>query len=250
MSTTHESTPGAKPAGWPPASVLSPKPNHKWTKEVVFDFHEVCVRWLPRFCDFVNRTYGYNIKPEELSFYNMQFDPSCPLSPEEFNQAFVAFARLSEGGYGTLEPIPGIKETMEQIKAAGIGIKIWTWTPGAAEQKFEGGSAYQSGIAQRVTKELIVKLGLPVDADRDLRFMPPGMKKWEMAEDHIPLIVEDNPETALSVGLGIAHAAILVPEPYNEGFASRNVLRLSDRSELAPTVIDFFKKLEDAGVLL
>jgi hypothetical protein len=249
MSKTHEK-PGAKPTGWPPASVLSPKPDHKWEKKVIFDFHEVCALWLPRFCDFVNRSYGYNIKPEELSFYHMQFDPSCPLTPAEFNEAFVAFARLAKGGYGDLEPVPGIVEAMNQIKAAGIGIEIWTWTPGATEQKFEGGSAYQTGIPQRVTMDLIAKMGLPIDRERDVRFMPPGRKKWEMAEEHIPLIVEDNPETALGCTQGTAHAAILIPYPYNEGFAARNVLRLSNRSELAPTVIDFFKKLEDAGVLL
>lgn len=237
-------------AGWPPESVLKPGANHKWSREVVFDFHEVCVKWVARFTDFVNRCYGYNIKPEQLRFYHMQFDPSCPLTPQQFNEAFVAFARLSQGGYGDLELHPGIVEAIKQVKDAGIGVKIWTWTPGAAEAKFVGGSAYQTGIAQRVTRDLIVKLGFPVDVDRDVRFMQPGQKKWEMAEEHIPLIVEDNPETALSVGLGIAHAAILVPEPYNEGFACRNVLRLSERSQLAPTVIDFYKKLDEAGVLL
>ncbi len=234
---------------WPPASVLNPGQRVKWSREVVFDFHEVCVKWIARFCDFVNTLYGYNIKPDQLGFYNMQFDPSIPLTPEQFDQAFASFARLSVGGYGDLEAHEGIKEAIEQIQKAGIRVLIWTWTPGAAEIKFDGTGAYQTGIAQRVTKDLIRKLGLPVDVDRDVRFMQPGRKKWEMAEEHIPLIVEDNPETAVAVA-SAAHAAILVPEHYNDSLEFRNVLRLSDRRELAPTVIDFFKKLDEAGVLL
>lgn len=237
-------------AGWPPESVLNPGPDHKWVREVVFDFHEVCVKWVARFTEFVNRCYGYNIKPEQLRFYHMQFDPRIPLTPEQFNQAFVAFARLSRGGYGDLEAHAGIRQALTQIRKAGIGVSIWTWTPGAAEIKPEGDSAFQTSIAQRVTKDLIVRLGLPVDVDREVQFMRPDQKAKEMAEEHIPLIVEDNPGTAVAVGQGIGHAAILVPEPYNEGFACRNVLRLSDRRHLAPTVIDFFKKLEAAGALL
>lgn len=237
---------------WPPQTVLNPGPNHKWSREVVFDFHEVVVKWLERFCEFVNQQYGFNPKltPEQIRYYRMQFDPNNPLTPEQFEEAFVAFCRLSRGGYGDLQPHDGIKEAMQQIKDAGIKVNIWTWTPGAAEIKPTGHSGYQTGIAQRVTKELIRKLGLPVDVNRDVRFITPGQKSFEMAAEHIPLIVEDNPETAVSVGLGIAHAAILVPEPYNEGLVCRNVLRLSNRAQLAPTVISFYKKLDEAGLLL
>lgn len=255
MSTRKSSRAGRTPVAasapdWPPASVLNPGSSHKWSREVVFDFHEVCVKWTKRFCDFINRCYGYDIKPEQIRFYNMQFDPSIPLTPEQFDEAFVSFCRLSVGGYGDLESHAGIKETIEQIKAAGIRVQIWTWTPGAAEIKFDGAGAYNTGIAQRVTKDLIRKLGLPLDADRDVRFMKPGEKKWEMAKEHIPLIVEDNPETATSVALGAAHAVVLVPESYNEGFTCRNVLRLSNRKALAATIIDFYKKLDEAGKLL
>src|SRR5205814_2803590 len=128
--------------------------------------HEVCVKWVHRFAEFVNATYpGANLKPEQIQFTNLQFDPSNNLTPEQFNEAFVTFARLSKGGYGDLEAHSGIKETMEEIRKAGIGITIWTWTPGAAETKFEGGSGYHTGVAQRVTKDLVRKLGLPIDVD-------------------------------------------------------------------------------------
>jgi hypothetical protein len=249
MSTNKKAVRTHSAPNWPPSSVLNPGPNHKWSREVVFDFHEVVVKWVEQFTTFLNLTYGYNMKPGQR-FYNMQFDPSTPITPEQFDDAFVTFARLSVGGYGDLKAHEGIKETMEAIVAAGIKIQIWTWTPGAAEIKADGAGAYNTGIAQRVTRELIRKLDLPIDVERDVRFMKPDRKKWEMAEEHIPLIVEDNPETAVAVGLGIAHAAILVPEPYNEGLVAPNVLRLSDRNDLAPCVINFFQKLDDAKVLL
>lgn len=238
---------------WPPASVLDPGPYHKWTRAVVFDFHEVCAKWLKRYCHFYNMLHGTNLQPEDFDFYNMQFkpsrDPSKQVMPELFDKTFVMFARASTGGYGDLEAHEGIKEAMEQIQAAGIKILIWSWTPAAADIKPDGAGAYNTGIAQDVTKRLIRKLQLPVDVDRDVDFMPPSRKKWEMVEEHIPLIVEDNKTTASDVA-DAAHAVLLVPEKYNEGFQCRNVLRLSNRSELAATVIDFYQKLDEAGVLL
>jgi len=140
-------------------------------------------------------------------------------------------------------------EAMRKIIAAGIGIEIWTWTPSASETQFSGLKSYGTGIAQRVTLDLIQKLKLPIDIVREVRFMSPDRKKWEMVEERIPLIVEDNPETAVGVGRGIGHAAILVPESYND-ITSENVLRLTDRKHLAATVIGFFAKLDAAGVLL
>jgi hypothetical protein len=235
---------------WPPASVLNPGPHHKWSREVVFDFHEVCVMWTEQFCRFLNAQEGLNIDPKAIRYYHMQMDPANRLTPEKFDEAFKTFARLSKGGYGDLRAHEGIKETIEAIQKAGIKVSIWTWTPGAAETTFDGASSYNTGIAQRVTRDLIRRLGLPVDVERDVQFMRPERKKWQMVEEHIPLIVEDNPETAMSVGLGMAHAAILVPETYNQGLVIPNVLRLSDRSELAPAVISFYKKLDEAGVLL
>jgi hypothetical protein len=238
------------PYAWPPESVLNPGAHMKWSKKVVFDFHQVCTNWTKQFVEFVNRTYGYNIDPNTTDFYNMQFDPSNPMTPEQFEDAFRTFARLSRGGYGDLEAYPGIKETMEEILAAGIGIEIWTWTPGAAEKQPTGQKSFGTGIAQRVTMDLVRTMGLPIDAERDVRFMAPTSKKWEMAEEHIPLIIEDNPETAVSVGMGAGHAVIMVPESYNQGMIVPNVLPLKNRKQLARTVISFFEKLDAAGVLL
>ncbi|HMO19505.1 MAG TPA: hypothetical protein PKC98_00900, partial [Candidatus Melainabacteria bacterium] len=139
-------------------------------------------------------------------------------------------------------------EAIKAIKAAGIDVKVWTWTPGAAESRLNhSAGSYNHGVAQGETRKLIAKLGL--DPDRDLRFISPGSKKYEMVSEHIPLIVEDSPETAVGVGQ-MAHAAILVPEEYTKGVKAPNVLRLDHRSQLAPTVIRFFEELDAAGKLL
>ena len=240
---------GSQAICWPPESVLNPGPTHQWARTVVFDLHEVVVKWFDQFAKYVNLTYGLNVKEDDLTFYSAGFDPGINLSPDQFEKAFASFARLSQGGYGDLAPIQGIREAMQQVRDAGIRIEIWTWTPGALEIRPDTMTAYGSGIAQRVTMDLIRKLGLPIDPERDVRFMSPEQKKWEMARRHIPLIVEDNPETAVGVALGIAHACILVPKRYNE-LTARNILRLSHISELAQAIIEFFAKLDEAGVLL
>ena len=239
----------SSPFTWPPESVLNSKGNHRWSRKVVFDLHEVIVEWGNQFAEFINRTHpGVNMQFDAQRFYNAAFDPDSNLTPELFDEAFATFARLSVGGYGDLKPIAGIVDTIKKIQAAGIKVEIWTWTPGAAELQPQHLNAYNTGIAQRVTRDLVRKLGLPIDAERDLRFMSPSSKIREMVEDHVPLIVEDNPATAVQV-FNYGHAAILVPTTYND-ITCRNVLRLSDRSELADAVIDFFKKLDEAGVLL
>jgi len=234
---------------WPPQSVIAPGPNFKWSRKVVFDFHEVIVKWVEQFTNFINLTYGYDIKPSSSRLYNLQFDPSLPITPEQFEHAFASFARLSKGGYGDLKAHAGVVKAIRDIKAAGIGVEIWTWTPAAAETQFAGLKSYGTGVAQRVTIDLIKKLNIPVDVVREVRFMSPDRKKWEMVEERMPLIVEDNPETVVGIARGIGHAAILVPESYND-ITCENVLRLNSRKDLAATVIDFFAKLDEAGVLL
>ena len=67
-----------------------------------------------------------------------------------------------------------------------------------------------------------------------------------MMEEHAPLIIEDNPVTAVHAS-STGHACILTPEPYNVHTSDSGILRLNDHSELAAAVIDFFAKLEAAG---
>lgn len=238
------------PYAWPPESVLKPGDNFLWKPVVVFDFHQVVTNWVEQYVKYINLTYNRNIDHTKISLYNLQYDPQVNLSPAEHEEAFVNFARLSRGGYRALKAYPGIKETFRQILDAGIKIKIFTWCPSATEKINGGEKSFGSGMAQRATRELIESLDLGIDVDRDVKFMGPGDKKWRMAEEHLPLIVEDNPETAIAVAMGIGHAVILVPEPQNEGLVAPNVLRLKDRNDLASTVIGFFEKLDEADLLL
>jgi len=241
---------GAKSAAnWPPRSVLIPNdPDFRWEREVAIDLHNTLVNWLGPFVDYLNLHYGYSIEQNAIGIYHLQFDPDNPLSDKEFLESFIAFARRATGGYSDLPVYDGAIEALKQIKAAGINPKIWTWVPAAAETRIDNrAGSYNTGIAQHVTKQLVAKLGL--DPDRDIRWCSPGLKKYDMARDHVPLIVEDSAETAIGVGQ-MGHAAILVPESYNQGVTGPNVLRINDRKEMAPAIIDFYKKLDEAGLLL
>lgn len=238
---------------WPPQSVLEPGDGHLWVPTVAFDFHEVVVSYLEGFATFVNLSYpGANMNPATARFYHPGYDPEVGLSPVEFERAFATFAMAAPGGYGSLPAIGNIKEQMQRIRDAGIRIKILTWVPGAAGSVTPvdmDKNPLHSGIAQRVTLDLIEKLGLPVDIEHDVEFIHTGQKPFHMGRKRIPLIVEDNEATCALVAQ-LAHAAILVPKPYNEGFACRNVLRLNDHSEIADTVIAFFEALRSRGLVL
>src|SRR5690606_32342405 len=97
-------------------------------------------------------------------FYHMWSDPEVGLSNDEFVSAFIAFAGRAKGGYGDLELYPESIDTIKKIKAAGIDVKIWTWTPGACEPRIDGTAAgFDTGIAQGVTKDLVAKLGIDPD---------------------------------------------------------------------------------------
>jgi len=219
-----------------------------WEKRLVWDLHGVIVNWIEPFCKFASRVTGRNIDPDKVRYYRAGYDSQIPMSPAEWDTLFTQFARLGKGGYGDLKPYPGAVEAMQEIAAAGITSEIWTWTPGASEIDFNG-KAYGSGIAQGVTLKLIEKLGLPVDK-REVRFMSSSVKGANLAHEHYPLLVEDNPTTAVHVATDFGQACLLLPQPYNKGLLCPGVTRLEGYSQLAPTVIEFFKQLETAGVLL
>jgi hypothetical protein len=238
----------ALPLGWPPANLLGQR--EEFVKKVVFDLHGPILDWSKAFCQVAESLHGVKLDPAKVRYYNMGHDAGFPLSPQQFNQVFPMFARLARGGYGALELRPGIVETLNQIRAAGIGIEIWTWVPGAAEHNHETLKSFGTGIAQSVTRELLVEAGLVTDPLREIRFIKPDAKVSEMLEDHIPLIVEDNPVTAVAASMSAGQACILTPEPYNEHLAANGVLRLNNHLELAPVIISFFAELEKAECLL
>ena len=232
-----------------PENVLAHGQNF-WRREVIVDFHGVVVDWTTKFCRFASKTLNRpGITPEKVQYYYPGYGADMPMSPSEFEELFSHFARLAKGGYGDLEAYPGIVRALKQIRKAGIDLQIWTWTPGPSETSFYHSTAFGSGVSQGVTKTLIRTLGLPVD-ERKVKFLSPGQKLFKMAEDHIPLIIEDNPMTAITAGVAFGHACIMMPQPFNEGVMCPGVTRLSKHSQLAPVVIRFFDQLEKAGVLL
>lgn len=238
------------PYAWPPESVLNPGSSFKWVPEVVFDFHQVIANWTEQYVKFLNQTYGWNIDHTKVNFYHMQFDPSIPLTPEQHEKAFASFCRLARGGYGSLKMYPGMKETIAKLQNYGIRVRIYTFCPGVTSKLGGGEKSHNHGEAQQATMELIRKLDLPIDVDRDVVFISPDGKGWKMAEEHIPLIVEDNASTAVLIGMNMAHAAILVNEPHSIGLIAPNVLPLKDRKDLANIIISFYQKLDEAGLLL
>jgi hypothetical protein len=237
------------PRNWPPKSVLEPGENHKWAPTVGFDFHEVIVSFFYQFALVANASYpNVNLNPSKAQFYKLGYDPNVAINQIEFNHLFKQFCMLSPGGYGDLPLIEGIREIMEEIKAAGIGITILTWVPGATDIVGDDQNPLHSGTAQRETLRLIQKLDLPIDVNRDVKFIPPSQKPLYLGKKHIPLLVEDNRTTAVAVA-DMAHAAILVPMSYNK-VTCPNVLRLKNRNELGIRVIEFYNELRTRGLLL
>jgi len=253
MSTSKTAVSARKrrttPRNWPPTSVLEPGESHKWAPVVAFDFHEVVVSFLKQFAVVANRSYPTaKMAPETAKFYHPGYDPEVGINPIEFQHLFKTFCMLSPGGYGDLPLIEGIKEQMEAIRAAGIGIVILTWVPGATDVMDWDKNPLHSGTAQRETLKLIEKLGLPIDVDRDVKFISPSQKPGYLGKKHIPLLIEDNRTTAVAVA-DMAHAAILVPTSYNE-VTCPNVLRLASRGELGDRVVEFYTELRNRGLLL
>ncbi|MBK9202053.1 MAG: hypothetical protein IPL73_06385 [Candidatus Obscuribacter sp.] len=234
---------------WPPSSLLRVNdPYFKWSKAVMFDLHGVVFDWESPFQAFASQHYGFTFNGVQREFYDMARDPNTPISPEQFADVFMEFVKRANGGHGDLSPMAGVIEQMELLKAAGIKVLICTWTPGAADARPDGSATYGTGIAQKVTEDLIVKHLGHVVSKSDIIFASTHAKKRVMLEERIPLIVEDNAETAVGVAQS-ALGAIVMPQPYNAGLAFPNVLRLDSYNQLAHAVLTFFDKLEDAQKL-
>lgn len=238
------------PGGWPPANVLAQK--QMFRRKVIFDLHRVLVDWTERFCEFAGKLYGVSLDASKIRFYCLGYDVGLAITPEQFNQAFWLFAGLGRGGYDSLKPMPYAVDTFKRVREAGIACEIWTYVPGATDYDRETLISTGTGAPQDATYELAVKLGFADERNvhRVVRFIKPDAKPQEMAKEHIPLIVEDNPVTAVAAGLSFGHAAILVPERYNEGLVSPGVLRLENREDLAEAITGFFAGLEAHGALL
>lgn len=236
------------PMGWPTANVLRQK--KMFLNKVIFDFDGPIVDFNTHFLDYLSRLYQVKLDKSMLTHYNMGYNAAMPISPHQFQVGLDNYGRLAKGGFSDRKPMPGILDALKQIQAAGIRVEVWTYSPGATDHNPDTLVSNGTGTAQNATLELIRQLGFLENPDQQVRLIKPEMKAVEMAKEHIPLIVEDHPGTALAAGSVFGHAAILVPEPYNVGISAPGVLRLSDRADLAPAVISFFQKLREAGCLL
>ena len=233
---------------WPPASLINvADPQYKWARTVMFDLHGVIFDWESAFMTFAQSHFGYTFNSATRQFYDIGRDPSTPLSHKQFDDLFTQFARRSHGGYGELEPIPGVIEQIELIASAGIKPIICTWTPGANDLRPDGSTTFQTGIAQVVTDELIARHLGHVIPRQNVLYSSTSGKKHIMLAERIPLIVEDKTTTAVDVAES-ALAAILMPYPYNQ-ITFRNILRLDATNQLASAVLNLFEGLDSAGVL-
>lgn len=234
-------------AYWPPYSIVNANEPH--VACVAFDFDEVIGSFLAGFAKHTKRMYPHcDLDPARMLYYHPGYDPSVNLTVREFEHAWETFTPLAKGGYGDIPVIGNIVEQMKQIRAAGIRIKIITHVPGANSVTPTDGAPIHTGIARAVRVAMVKSLGLPLDSDNDLEFVEPHKKRHWMAENYVPLLVEDsfaNAASAAEWGL----AVLLVPTSYNRGFKCPNVKRLESRNHLAQAVIEFFTELADRDLL-
>lgn len=237
------------PLGWPPANLLAQK--KEFDRKVVFDLHGPIVDWTTRFCQYASAQLDRTISASDMQFYRMAFDAGMPITSTEFEHLFYAFARLARGGYDALEAQPHAVEAIRAIQAAGIKVEIWTYVPGATDYDSDTLISQGTGIAQEGTYRLLERIGLGTarEVRRMVRFVHPEQKANYMGKEHLPLIVEDHPGTAVVQSMCFGGATILVPEPYNCHLTAPGILRLDQREDLAPAVIGFFNALDEAGCL-
>jgi len=241
---------GAAPTApnWPPTSVTNPAdPHFKWARVVMFDLHGVVFDWEAAFNRFVGVHYGFTFNTTTRQYYDIGRDPTTPINPKQFADAFLAFARRGVDGYGNLQPYAGIIEQMELIAAANIQIMICTYTPGANDVRPDGSQTFQTGIARVVTQELIARHLGHIVPQQNIIYSSTSGKKHLMLDGRIPVIVEDKAATAVDVAES-ALSAIVIPHPYN-AVSFPNVLRLENSNQLADAVISLFKAIDDNGAL-
>lgn len=232
---------------WPPAPVLAREEQY-YTNTVIFDLHGPILDWTGPFCKFASMALGVELDPAQQSVYSLADDPNMPITGGQFAELFKQFARLDVGGYGSLPLQPDIVNQLNKIRAAGINIKIYTWVPGALDHYADTLESVGTGVAQKVTFDLLVNAGIVKDPLKEIVFVAPSKKCLLMADKHIPLIVEDYAATGAQVasfGLG----ALLVPEPHNLGCQMPGMKRLEDRLQLADEVIAYFEALKSKNLV-
>jgi len=172
---------------------------------------------------------------------------------------FLRFAGLSEGGYGSLKPYPGIIEAMKKIAEAGIEQEIWSWTPGSSDIAWSHEQPFQTCPAQGETIQLVESMGLPIDVRTGLQFKHSSVKAPLMANLHYPLLIEDHGPTAMAAVSDFGLAAMICTQGYNKSTKDDRLVRWGDperpeqwhdRTGIEEPVIALFDMLDDAGVLI
>ncbi len=243
---------------WPPAHLLASGSQRKFRKVVGIDLHQTILDFSGPFSAFMAQLYaGSNMNSTTTRTYHPAGDPNSKIGYTEFERALSKFVQLSNGGYGSLTALPGAIEGLKRLRAAGIEIQIMTYVPGASDLQATDQLPFNTGIARATTKELLKKLGFPVE-DKDIVFIAPHKKAWHMLDqgNKIPLLIEDNRTTASDVAdKGLA--AILVPTSYNQCSDIPGVLRVAEQAkpelvwkEVADHIISFFETLAANGQLV
>ncbi len=233
---------------WPPQAILDAA--EPWANEFACDIDETVLSYLARVSVFAKQMYPHsNLEPNRMRFYDPGYDPQCTLNPYEWESVRTHFLSQDKGAFSD-RPLmtEEIVDQLWKIANHGIRIRLLTYVPDAGDVSKTDQNPHHTSIARRLTLELIKNYGLPIDPVRDVTFVYPGQKKDWIAERYIPLIAEDNIETAAGVAT-YAHACILMPTLYNQGFRCPNVLRLKNRSEFADRVIEFYDELKRRGKL-
>lgn len=225
-------------------------PKGYWDPIVYVDFHGTLVDWLTPFCQFVQTVLDRPVDANHSDIYFLGHGATSGISNAEFNQLFYQFVKRAPGGYGDLKPYPGVIESLQSLREAGLNVRIATWTPGPFELSPANQTVYGTGIAQAETIALIQRLGLPVEDD-DIVFVSGREKPMEMTCKLVrsPLLIEDSPSTAVSAARDYGLCSFLIEQPYNKGVYCPGVTSFKSFAEATPYILQLFESLSLAGVL-
>jgi hypothetical protein len=225
-------------------------PQDYWDRVVYIDLHGTLVDWVGPFCLFAQAVLGRPLACQTSDLYFIGHDALSGISNAEFNQLFYQFVKRAPGGYGNLQPYPGVVAALQKLRDAGLNIRIATWTPGPFELSPANQTVYGSGAAQAETIALIKRLGFPVEED-DIIFVSGRDKATEMTCKLVrsPLLIEDSPSTAASAARDYGLACFLIEQPYNKGIYCPGVTSFKSFAQATPKILELFETLNAAGVL-
>lgn len=252
---------------FPGGAVVNPNlfnhPPGTWQRTVELDIHGVWFDWLTPFCAYISQVTGRTVTVEQIMLYHFGYQGNLSISREEFYENFNRFASDTIGGYGGLNAYVGMVEALKTVLQSDLGIKvrIRTYTPDANAQSRHHQQPFGVNPAQGVTLNMLERFvrenNLSIDLRKAISWTPGHLKPFEMADEFRPLLVEDHGPTAVSAVDDVGIGAILVTQPYNRLLSHPWIVRYGDPAELGyqdraglgDLIIEYFARLEDAGVL-